>query len=101
MLKLDDSQRQRLADVCRRYQVAELYVFGSLVTGEAGNDSDVDLLVRYSTDEVAGAFERYMQLKEELETLFARPVDLLTLKTFRNPVFQAAVDAQKTLVYAA
>lgn len=90
-----------MAQICSKYEVAQLYAFGSVVTGEAGSDSDLDLLVTFSGDTVDGAFIRYMSLKEDLEALFGCSVDLLTLKPFRNPVFQAAVDAQKTLVYAA
>ena len=38
------AQGARLADLCRKYGIAELAVFGSVARGDAGPDSDVDLL---------------------------------------------------------
>lgn len=102
-MTLEDLQAAKpaLSEICIKYQVARLYAFGSVVTGEAGPGSDLDFIVQFATDSIDGAFMRYMSLKEDLEALFGCPVDLLTLKPFRNRVFQAAVDIQKTLVYAA
>jgi hypothetical protein len=91
-----------LKTVCERYGVKELYAFGSVVTGEMNDHSDLDFIVRF--DESApkrGAFDRFMGLMDDLATLYRRRVDLLTLKPFRNPVFQAEVDRTKVLLYAA
>ena len=65
----------RLADVCRRYGVAELSVFGSVARGEAGPDSDVDLLVAFDGP---ATFDRHMDLKLFLEELLGRRVDRVT-----------------------
>ena len=96
-----DLQTSQLAEVCRRYAVRELYVFGSVVTGRMHDQSDLDFIVRFESSVPTGAFDRFMGLKEALELLYGRRVDLLTLKPFRNPVFQAEVDQSKTLLYAA
>jgi uncharacterized protein len=96
-----DLQTPQLAEVCRRYRVRELYVFGSAVTGRMHDQSDLDFIVLFESPVPTGAFDRFMGLKESLELLFGRRVDLLTLKPFRNPVFQAEVDQSKTLLYAA
>ena len=98
---LIDLQTPQLAEVCRRYAVRELYVFGSVVSGRMHDESDLDFIVRFESMAPAGAFDRFMGLKEALELLYGRRVDLLTLKPFRNPVFQAEVDQSKTLLYAA
>lgn len=96
-----DLQTPQLKEVCRRYAVSELYVFGSIVTGRMHAESDLDFMVRFEPSGPTGAFDRFMGLKEALELLYGRRVDLLTLKPFRNPVFQAEVDQNKTLLYAA
>ena len=88
--------------VCERYCVKELYGFGSLVTGEMTAESDLDFMVRF--DEmlpIAGAFDRYIDLQDALASLYQRRVDLLTLKPFRNHIFQAEIDRSKILLYAA
>jgi uncharacterized protein len=65
-----------LADLCRRYQVVKLEVFGSHATGTARPDSDVDLLVTFEPGAVIGL--RFVELAEKLEALFGHEVDLLT-----------------------
>jgi len=90
-----------LKTVCERYCVKELYAFGSVVTGEMNDNSDLDFIVRF--DESApnkGAFDRFMGLMDDLSALYRRRVDLLTLKPFRNHFFQAEVDRTKVLLYA-
>ncbi len=96
-----DLQTPLLAEVCRRYAVRELYVFGSVVSGRMNAESDLDFIVLFESSVPTGAFDRFMGLKESLELLYGRRVDLLTLKPFRNPVIQAEVDQSKTLLYAA
>jgi len=48
-----------------------------------------------------GAFNQYMEFKERLEKIYDRPVDLIHLKKFRNPVIEEEVEKSKTLLYAA
>lgn len=43
-------------------------------------------------------FDNYMELKEELEKLFQRPVDLLEIKQLKNPVLRKVIDREKRLV---
>jgi hypothetical protein len=66
----------RLADICRRYRVASLEAFGSFTRGDAGAQSDIDILVTFEPGAQLGL--RYVELQQELEALYGRPVDLLT-----------------------
>jgi len=63
--------------------------------------SDIDLLVDFDRTGYHGAFLQFMGLKEELEALFDRPVDLLVNRPFRNPYFKETVEATKQVVYHA
>ena len=75
---LEDLQvdRKRLAEICERYGVARLEVFGSFTRGDADAGSDIDVMVTFGPDAPAGL--AFVSLHEELEALFDRPVDLLT-----------------------
>jgi uncharacterized protein len=76
-----------IADVCKRYRVKELAVFGSAVRGCLGRDSDIDILVEFEPDARVGIF-KFASLAEELERLFGRTVDLVTkpgLKAWVRP----------------
>ena len=65
----------QLIDICRQHDVSMIGVFGSTVRGEAGKDSDMDLLVRFSKRKSLLAVVR---LERELSEALGRKVDLLT-----------------------
>jgi predicted nucleotidyltransferase len=88
----------RLADLCREYGIAELAVFGSVARGDAGPDSDVDLLyVRVPGNDLGMA---YFDLLDDLERLFGRPVDLVA-KDGLHRVIRDEVLSQAQVLYAA
>jgi predicted nucleotidyltransferase len=68
--------RERLAALCRRFGVVRLEVMGSFARGDAGPDSDLDILVTLAPGGAPGL--EFISLKEELEELFGKRVDLLT-----------------------
>ena len=68
--------RERLADLCERYGVARLEVFGSFAEGRAAPDSDIDLLVTFQPASRVGL--EFVSLQRELESVLGRSVDLLT-----------------------
>lgn len=55
---------EALAQVCRRYGVRRLWVFGSFARGEADEQSDLDLLVEFYPGQVPGL--DFIRLEEEL-----------------------------------
>lgn len=90
-----------IRQLCRTHAVARLDVFGSVLNDDFTDTSDVDFLVAFDRQGYEGAFEQFMGFKEQLETLLARPVDLVVNRPFRNPHFQQEVDQTKQLIYAA
>jgi len=93
--------REAVAELCRRYGVARLSLFGSALTAEFDPaTSDVDFLVEFA-DDSEGLFNAYFGLQEELERLLGRPVDLVMPKALENPYFAASVTRSREVVYAA
>ena len=68
--------KDRLVDFCRRWKVAELSLFGSALREDFRPDSDVDLLISFAPG-VTWGFDDLLTMKEELQTLFGRAVDLV------------------------
>jgi predicted nucleotidyltransferase len=96
-LELDEDT---IAALCRRFGVRRLSVFGSAVTGSFDPErSDVDFLVEFDPD-AEGLFDSYFGLKEELEQLVGRPVDLVMAKSLENPYFAATVKRSRRDLYA-
>ena len=78
----------------------QLAVFGSAVTGDFDPErSDVDFLVEFTEPE--NAFTAYFALKEDLEALLSRPLDLVMPGALENPYFAASVTATAEDLYAA
>ena len=92
------SESTTIAKICARYKVAELSVFGSTVRGDAGRDSDIDLLVTFQPDAAIGliAFNR---LRRELEEGLGRRVDLVP-KDGLKPIIRDEVLLEARLLYA-
>ena len=90
------SHREELRELCRRFHVRRLELFGSA----AGDDfdparSDLDFLVEFQRG-APGAFLRpIFGLKELLEALFGRRVDLVEPSAIRNPYFRESIERSR------
>lgn len=92
---------EAIADLCRTYGVRRLAVFGSAVTDDFDpENSDVDFYLEL-LDDVDSKFDAYFGLKESLEEMFSRPVDLVMSKARRNPHFARSLDESAEELYAA
>lgn len=89
---------ERLANICDKYGIAKLEVFGSQIRGTAGPDSDIDVLYTLRPGRKLGW--EIEQLADELSDLFGRRVDLISLRSL-HPLLQPSVLAEARLVYAA
>ena len=94
-VEVDDG---RLADICDRYGIAELQIFGSQARGTAGPDSDIDVLYTLSPGRRLGW--EIEQVADELTELFGRRVDLVSLHSL-HPMLEPSVLAEARPVYAA
>lgn len=90
--------QQSLIDICVRYGLAELAVFGSTARGQARDTSDVDLIYTLKPGMQLGW--SINDLNDELEVLFGKSVDLVSKKTLR-PALKAEVLDQAQVIYAA
>lgn len=75
----------RLSDLCDRWKVAELSLFGSALRADFRVDSDLDFLVKFAEDAPWDSLQ-VADMQAELETWFGRSVDLVELETVKNPV---------------
>ena len=98
-MEIIEQNTNRLIELCVNHKVGQLYLFGSALTSQFNETSDIDLLVQFSQVDLLEYFDNYMDFKEKLEALFNRPVDLVEDQAIRNPVFRRIVDRQKRLIY--
>lgn len=68
-------RRDEILAVASRYGVADIRLFGSVVTGVAGPDSDLDMVVRYPE---GTSLLDHVAFGQDLEDLLGRPVDVVS-----------------------
>jgi len=92
----------QIESLCRRFGVTRLELFGSATNADFTEDgSDFDFLVAFDLAGEIKALDAYFGLKEELEALLGRSVDLVMPSALRNPYFRAEVDRQRQPLYGA
>ena len=100
MIALVEENKRELFQLCRKFQVERLDLFGSAATTLFDpTSSDLDFVVEF-TDRAPGTYlDRYLDFAEALEALFQRPVDLITERAIRNPYFRHSVELTRQSLY--
>lgn len=99
---LIDDHRDQISELCRSFGVRRLDVFGSAVREDFDPArSDVDFLVDFAHDEARNRFRDYFAFRDALARVLGRPVDLVMARALTNRYLEAAIDAERQLVYAA
>lgn len=89
-----------IAALCQRYGVVRLELFGSAAKGTFDDaTSDLDFVVDLGPYEPNLA-TRYIQFADDLEALFGRPVDLLTVASISSQYFKRELEASRQVLYA-
>ncbi len=100
MIAQHEEHREEIADLCRRFGVRRLEVFGSASTGAfREGESDFDFLVEFESPDQPGYSDRYFGFKAAVEEFFGVKVDLVVERVITNPYFKASVDASRSLLY--
>ena len=85
--------------LCQFLAVRNLYLVGSAARNDFAENSDIDILLEFERDE--NRFDRYFTLKEKLEELFGRKIDLIEAEAVNNPYVKKNLQKDRVLVYAA
>ena len=97
-----EGHRQALVDLCKKYRVRRLDVFGSAVRGDLDEEaSDVDLLVEFDDMPHADRADAYLGFLTAVEALLRRRIDLVEVGAIRNPYLLRGIEESRELVYAA
>lgn len=103
MIALVEDHLDQIKALCQEFGVKRLDIFGSAATGAFDPDrSDIDLLIEYEPETDLGPWmKRYFELKDRLEGLLGRPVDLVMVGGLRNPYFIQSVNESRQSLCAA
>lgn len=97
-----EEKREQLVELCHRYHVQRLALFGSALREDFHpGHSDLDFVVEFESLPAGTYADTYFGLLEALEQLFGHPIDLIIDSAIKNPYFRESVERTKTLLYAA
>jgi len=102
MIKLLDTLRPQIEELCRQHYVRKLELFGSVAQDKFNAaSSDFDFLVEFEQLGPGAYADHYFGLLEDLEALLGRKVDLVIMRAVKNPYFLESVARSRELLYAA
>lgn len=103
MIPVVENKRAEVVELCERYGVERLDVFGSAGSAGGGFDpdrSDLDFVVSFERRDPPDLFRRYFGLEEDLEALFGREVDLVMEGALdKSRRFAANVEGSRVPLY--
>lgn len=91
---------QAIIRFSQKWQIQEFALFGSVLTDEFRADSDVDVLLTFEDPTRWSLFD-IVDMKDELEHLFGRRVDVVEKAAIRNPWRRRSILASYRVIYAA
>lgn len=95
------SHKEQIIGLCKKYHVAALYVFGSVLGEKFNAESDIDFVARFENVALDDYADNYFDFCEALENLLNRKVDVVVESSIRNPYFKEEVEETKQLLFAA
>ncbi len=102
MTGIVENKRDILVNLCTRFHVLRLELFGSAAKEQFDEaSSDLDFIVEFKKLTPQEHADAYFGLLEELQQVFDRPIDLVERRAIRNPYFLQAIDQDRVEVYAA
>lgn len=96
-----DQYIHTIKQLCADHKVRNLYVFGSVISRDFSEDSDIDFIVDFNSNDPLDYAEKYFALKFALQDLLNRPIDLLEERGLKNPFLKKRIDNTKKLIYEA
>lgn len=101
-MKLIELNMDKIIALCKKYKVAKLWVFGSILTPRFSDDSDVDFLVEFDRNrlELLDYADNFFDFIHSMEAVVGRKIDLVVDSAIRNPYFRKEVDNTRKLLWS-
>jgi len=102
MVRMLEKKRAAIEELCTRYGVSRLDVFGSALRDDfQPGESDLDLLVEFGPMDPYKRADSYFGFLDELRSLLEVEVDLVVAGAIKNRFIAADIEKTKQVFYAA
>ncbi len=100
-MKLIEVNLHKIIEICQRFKVRKLWVFGSILTPRFSDSSDVDFCVDFDWENIPllESASNFFGFQAALEALLGRKVDLTDDSAVRNPYFREELNETRQLIY--
>jgi predicted nucleotidyltransferase len=98
-MKIEEIKLKQIHELCKINKVKSLFVFGSVLRSDFNESSDIDLIVDFDEKDPIKYTDLYFNLKDKLETILKRHVDLLEERAIKNKFFREELDNTKVKIY--
>lgn len=100
-MKIIETNIHKIIDLCRRFHVRRLWVFGSILTPRFSDQSDIDLCVDFDRNkiELYDYANNFFGFLYALEELLGRKIDITEDSAVRNPYFREELNETRKLIY--
>ncbi len=98
-MNIIEQNSEQIQKLCSKHKVDQMFVFGSVITKDFNENSDVDFLVKFGKIDLYEYFENLLNLKENLEKILLHKVDILEMQALKNPYLKKSIDNNKLLIY--
>jgi predicted nucleotidyltransferase len=97
-----EKRKEDLKSICKLLGIKRLYAFGSVVSNNFNENSDIDFLISFADNLTIEEYtNNYFNLHYKLKELFGREIDIVTERTLSNPYFIERINSTKELIYEA
>ncbi|NJR38112.1 MAG: nucleotidyltransferase family protein [Leptolyngbyaceae cyanobacterium CSU_1_4] len=90
---------EQIIEFCQRWKITEFALFGSVLREDFHPNSDIDILVTFDPNSGWSLFD-WVDMKDELETLFGRKVDIADKESLANPYRRQEILRTHRVIYA-
>ena len=98
-MKIEEPKLKQIQELCKSNHVRSLFAFGSVTREDFKESSDVDLVVDFNEKDPFIYTDLYFTLKDKLEEIFMRHVDLLEERAIKNRFFKQEIENTKVKIY--
>ncbi|MBK9509704.1 MAG: nucleotidyltransferase domain-containing protein [Cytophagaceae bacterium] len=98
-MKIEKIKIDQIQELCRTNKVKTLFAFGSVTRDDFNENSDIDLVVDFDENDPFNYTDLYFNLKNNLEKILKRNVDLLEDRAIKNRLFRQQLDNTKVKIY--
>jgi predicted nucleotidyltransferase len=98
-MKIEEIKLKQIQELCKINKVKSLFAFGSVLRSDFNESSDIDLIVDFNEKDPIKYTDLYFNLKDKLETILTRNVDLLEERAIKNKFFREELDNTKVKIY--